>query len=133
MPKKASANASNQKEGARPIISRITGYINAAIILIERLPNLFISQPAMGIAIREPTGLLNSKAPNSPSLNPNFSLISGILEAQLEKHKPLKKNKEFTAILLFRFVCILLKNAATIVYIYPVQGTTDFCWPKGKS
>jgi hypothetical protein len=130
MPKKASASAINQKEGARPIVSRITGYINAAIILIERLPNLFISQPAMGIATREPIGLLNSKAPSSPSLNPNFSLMSGILEAQLEKHKPLKKNKEFTAILRFRFVCILLKNATTIVYIYPVQGKNKFVLDK---
>jgi hypothetical protein len=85
------------------------------VIIIIRLPNLSTSQPASGIAIKEPTGLLNNKPPSSPSLKPSCSFISGIREAQLAKHKPVIKKNALSAILLLIFIFIYSVKAQLII------------------
>jgi hypothetical protein len=66
-------------------------------------PNLSTMIPDKGRAKRAPTGLTSKTAPNSLSLKLKLSFISGILDAQIEKHRPLWKNSAFRAILSFVF------------------------------
>ena len=69
------------------------------MIIIFLLPDLFISQPESGREINRPTGRANNTMPNCASDKLNFCLILGMRDAQLEKHRPAKKNKEPTAVL----------------------------------
>ena len=69
------------------------------VIIIFLLPDLFISQPESGREINKPTGRANNTMPNCASDKSNCCLMLGMRDAQLEKHKPAKKNKEPTAAL----------------------------------
>jgi hypothetical protein len=48
-------------------------------------------QPDIGNALNAPSGSINNTAPSSASLNPNLSFMEGILDAQEEKIRPIKK------------------------------------------
>jgi len=69
------------------------------VIITFLLPDLFISQPESGSEINRPTGRANNTMPNSASDKFNFCRMLGMRDAQLEKQRPAKKNKEPTAIL----------------------------------
>lgn len=63
------------------------------VLLLKRVT----AQPDNGRLNIRPDGSASKTAPNPASLNPNFSLISGIRLAQLAKHKPAIKKKTATA------------------------------------
>src|ERR1700733_1105513 len=88
---------------AKPSIGSVIEYNSAANIAMYLLPKRATNQPAIGKEKRRPTGRLNNTAPNDALLRCSFSWISGILDAQLEKHKPVRKKKMLTLIR-----CVLL-------------------------
>ena len=67
-----------------------------------------INQAESGSPIREQTGRINKKLPNSASFISKAVFMVGIREAQEEKEKPDKKKKRLSAI---RFCFLLFKIA----------------------
>ena len=88
---------------------KTTEYNNIEMIIIFLLPDLFTNQQERGREINKPTGSVNNTRPNCASDKFNFCLMLGIREAQLEKHKPAKKNKEPTAALFINLELFLFK------------------------
>lgn len=66
-----------------------------------------INQADIGSPIREQTGRINKKLPNSASFISKVVLIVAIRAAQEEKEKPDKKNSRLRAI---RFCFLLFKT-----------------------
>ena len=67
--------------------------------MIFLLPNFAIAQPEKGMENRRPTGIDKRTIPNAPFVSPNCCWILGILDAQVAKHRPCRKNMIPTAIL----------------------------------
>ena len=95
---------------ANPIADNTPEYNNIEKIIIFLLPDLFISQPESGKEINKPTGSANNTIPNCASDKSSFYLMLGIRDAQLEKQRPAKKNKEPTVVLLINLELIFLEN-----------------------
>ena len=86
-------SAATRKNGvsAKPINVRANAKNSIATINGKRLSNLETSQPEMGNPISELIGIDSSTVPNCASLKLKKSLMVGIREAQVAKHKPDKK------------------------------------------
>lgn len=95
------------------------------MMIIFLLPDLFISQPESGSEINKPTGNANNTIPNCASDKFNFCLILGMHEAQLEKHKPAKKNKEPTAALFINFELLFFRLFNSKFFLR--QNLFDYC------
>lgn len=101
---------------ANPIPTKMIEYSRIEPMTIFLLPDLLINHPEIGNEIKAPTGRVNNTMPNSVSDKFNFWRILGIREAQLEKHRPTKKNKEPTAALFINLGLIFFK-VVKIIFI----------------
>lgn len=86
-------SAPTKKSGvfAKPISVKAKVKNSIAIINGKRLSNFDTNQPEIGNPISELIGMANRTDPSSASLKLKKSLIVGIREAQVAKHKPDKK------------------------------------------
>ena len=84
---------------ANPIPNKVIEYSKIEVMTIFLLPDLLTSNPEIGSEIKAPAGRANNTIPNWISDKFKLCLMVGIREAQLEKHKPTKKNNEPTAAL----------------------------------
>jgi hypothetical protein len=76
----------------------------------QRVSNLSANQPETGKPNNWLKGITRSKVPSSASLMSRLSLMVGIRDAQVEKHKPVKKNKMLMTILCLVFNSKLFQN-----------------------
>lgn len=81
---------------------------------MTRLPNFATSQPAKGRENIKPMGSDSNTAPNPASFRFKFCCILGILDVQLEKHRPERKNREDTAM---RKLLLALYNAVSLLMV----------------
>lgn len=88
---KQSATTSKNGVSAKPINIRASVKNSIAAIKGTRLSNLETSQPEIGNPISELMGIDSNMVPNCASLKLKKSLMVGIREAQVAKHKPNKK------------------------------------------
>lgn len=79
-------------------------------MVIFRLPNLPITTPATGKAVKLPMGIAKSTEPKAASLRFKKSFTSGIRDAQEAKLIPQRKNNELVAARAIRplFVCVTI-------------------------
>src|SRR3984957_329895 len=98
MPKTKRQATNCQGAAANPNDGKVTAYSRAASRATGRLPKRATSQPASGREVSNPAGSDRSTAPRAALSRCNFRRISGIRDAQLEKHSPARKKKQLTAI-----------------------------------
>ncbi len=92
--------------------------------IVVLLPNQSTKYPATGRPIIEPIGRISNSTPNSASLKAYKFLRNGSLDAQLEKHNPLKKNAALTASLCLMVTFIMMDD-----YFLFIKRTTRYTPP----